>query len=71
METAIKVLKMEMSPGVDNIPAELVQAGEAIIDILTATCNKIWKTGEWPTTWTQSDFKKASAGYGTKPYGQL
>ena len=23
-------------------------------DILTAICNKIWKTGEWPTTWTQS-----------------
>ena len=39
----------------DNIPAELVKAGEeAIIDILTPICNKIWKTGEWPTTWTQS-----------------
>ena len=39
----------------DNIPAELVQAGgEAMIDILTSVCNKIWKTGEWPTTWTQS-----------------
>ena len=39
----------------DNIPAELVQAwGKAMIDILTAICNKIWKTGEWPTTWTQS-----------------
>ena len=23
-------------------------------DILTAVCSKIWKTGEWPTTWTQS-----------------
>ena len=22
--------------------------------ILTTICNKIWKTGEWPTTWTQS-----------------
>ena len=21
---------------------------------MTAICNKIWKTGEWPTTWTQS-----------------
>ena len=37
------------------ITAELVQAGgEAMIDILTSICNKIWKTGEWPTTWTQS-----------------
>ena len=25
-----------------------------MIDILTAICSKIWKTGEWPTTWTQS-----------------
>ena len=33
----------------------LVQAGEeAMIDILTTICNKIWKTGELPTTWTQS-----------------
>ena len=39
----------------ESQPAELVQAGgEAMIDILTAICNKIWKTGEWPTTWTQS-----------------
>ena len=46
MEAAVKVLKMGKSAGVDNIPAELVQAGgEAMIDILT---------GEWPTAWTQS-----------------
>ena len=25
-----------------------------MIDIQTAICNKIWKTGEWPTTWTHS-----------------
>ena len=37
------------------VSAQLVQAGgEAMIDILTTICNKIWKTGEWPTTWTQS-----------------
>ena len=55
VEAAVKALKMGKSAGVDNIPAELVQAGgEAMIDTLTAICNKIWKTGEWPTTWTQS-----------------
>ena len=55
VEAAVKALKMGKSAGMDNIPAELVQArGEAMIDILTAICNKIWKTGEWPTTWTQS-----------------
>ena len=55
VEAAVKALKMGKSAGVDNIPAELVQArGEAMIDILATVCNKIWKTGDWPTTWTQS-----------------
>ena len=27
---------------------------------LTSICNKIWKTGEWPTTWTQSLPKKGN-----------
>ena len=55
VEAAVKALKMGKSGDVDNIPAELIQAeGEAMIGILTAICNKIWKTGEWPITWTQS-----------------
>ena len=55
VEAAVKALKTGKSAGVDNIPTELVQArGEAMIDILIAICNKIWKTGELPTTWTQS-----------------
>ena len=38
-----------------NIPGELIQAdGEDVITALTAICNKIWQTGEWPTPWTQS-----------------
>ena len=41
--------------GVDNIPAELVQAGgEDVIIAFTTICDKIWQTGEWPTPWTQS-----------------
>ena len=37
MEAAVKALKVGKSTGVDNIPAELVQAGgDAMIDILTA-----------------------------------
>ena len=36
LEAAVKALKMGKSAGVDNIPAELVQAvGEAMIDTLT------------------------------------
>ena len=25
-----------------------------MIDVLTEICNRIWRTGEWPTAWTQS-----------------
>ena len=55
MEVAVKALKMGKSARVDNIPAQLVQAGgKAMIDILTSICNNIWKIGEWPTTWIKS-----------------
>ena len=55
VEAAVKSLKPGKSAGVDNIPAELLQAGgETMIDVLLNICNKIWQTGEWPTPWTQS-----------------
>ena len=25
-----------------------------MIDVLTEICDRIWRTGEWPTPWTQS-----------------
>ena len=55
VEAAVESLKKGKSAGVDNIPAELVQAGaKDVITALTTICNKVWQTGEWPTTWTQS-----------------
>ena len=55
MEAAVQSLKKGKSAGVDNIPAELTQAGgEDVITSLPTTCDKIWQTGEWPTPWTQS-----------------
>ena len=57
VEASVQGLKKGKSAGlgVDNIPAELVQAsGEDIIIALTTICNKICQTGEWPTPWTQS-----------------
>ena len=55
MEAAVQSLKKGKSAGVDNIPAELVQAGgEDVITALTTICNKTWQTGEWPTPWTES-----------------
>ena len=48
-------MKKGKSDGVDNIPAELDQAGgEDVLTALTTICNKIWQTRKWPTPWTQS-----------------
>ena len=55
VEAAVQLLKKGKSAGVDNIPAELVQAGgEDVITAITTICNKIWWTGQWRTPWTQS-----------------
>ena len=55
MEAGVQSLKKGKTAGVDNIPAELVQAGgEDVITALTTICNKIWQTGEWPTPLIQS-----------------
>ena len=55
VEIAVASLKKRKSAGVDNIPAELVQAGgKTMITVLTKICNEIWRTEEWPTRWTQS-----------------
>ena len=54
VEAAVKTLKKGKSAGVDNIPAEMVQAGGENISVLLIICNNIRQTGEWPTHWTQS-----------------
>ena len=55
VEAAVQSLKKGKSDGVNNIPAELLQAGgEDVINALTTICNKIWQTEEWPTPWIQS-----------------
>ena len=43
------VLKSGKSPGVGNIPFELLKnGGEATITVLTAICHEIWEKKEWP-----------------------
>ena len=55
VEAAVQSLKKGKSAGVDNIPAEVVQAGgEDVTTALTKICNKIWQKGEWPAPWTKS-----------------
>ena len=55
VEIAVASLKKGKYAGVDNILAELVQAGEeTMIDVLIEICNTNWRKREWPTPWTQS-----------------
>ena len=55
MELAVKALEKGKAPGIDNIPAELGQAGvDHEIDVLATVCNRIWETRVWPTPWTHS-----------------
>ena len=49
-------LKAGKSPGVDNIPSELLKNGsEATTTVLTVIYiyQKIWEKKEWPKEWTQ------------------
>ena len=47
LEAAVQLLKKGKSVLIDNIPAELAQAGgEEVITALTIICNKIWQIGE-------------------------
>ena len=55
VEEAVRNLKGDKSPGVDNIPAELLKhGGEAITTILTTICQKIWENKKWLKEWIQS-----------------
>ena len=52
----LPVLREEVEEAVHtHIPSELLKnGGEAKTTVLTAICQKIWETKEWPKEWTQS-----------------
>ncbi|PIK45030.1 hypothetical protein BSL78_18122 [Apostichopus japonicus] len=55
VEAAVHSLKPGKSPGVDNIPAELLKSGgKELTKALTALCQKIWEEKEWPNEWMKS-----------------
>ena len=55
VEEAVRNLKLGKSPGVDNIPAELLKHGGAeVTKSLTKLCQKIFENKIWPKDWTQS-----------------
>ena len=49
VERAIRDLNSGKAPGLDNIPAELIEAnGPTAVKALHMLCVKIWDTGIWP-----------------------
>ena len=55
VEEAVRSLKAGMSPGVDNIPSELLKNGdEATTTVLIAICKKNLETKEWSKQWIKS-----------------
>ena len=55
VELAVRSLKTNKSPGADNVNAELIQCGgEDTVKILHMLCNLIFRSGVWPTQWTES-----------------
>ena len=55
VEAAVQSLKLGKSPGVDNVPSELVKnGGKEVVKALAAICQWIWEQKKWPEEWTQS-----------------
>ena len=51
---AMMSLKPDKSPGVDNVPAELLKyGGDHTVDALTVLCQKIWDQKKSPEEWTK------------------
>eukprot|EP00794_Sanderia_malayensis_P006629 gene6629-biopygen5401 len=55
IEHAVRSLKNNKTPGIDNVPGELLKyGGQEAIKVLHSLCNKVLETGTWPKDWTQS-----------------
>ena len=57
IKAGIKQLKTGKSPGLDNVPAELLKhSGEGAIMAIHYLCNTIWRTCSWPEDWKTQEF---------------
>jgi hypothetical protein len=55
VEIAIVKLKKYKSPGSDQIPAELIQAGgEILLSVIHKLINSVWNKEELPDQWKES-----------------
>ena len=56
IRAAIKKLKVGKAAGQDGIYGEMIKAGgDTIVHAMKIIIDKIWKTGDWPSDWTQSE----------------
>ena len=57
VKQAINRLKNQKSPGLDDIPSELLkEADDSIVIAIHKLCNQVWKTKTWPKDWKRSVF---------------
>ena len=57
IEAAVKQLKQGKSPGLDNIPGEMIRTnGSAALKALHTLITKVWVTSDWPDDWKQQEF---------------
>jgi hypothetical protein len=54
VEIAIAKMKKHKSPGRDQIPAELIQAGEILQSQIHKLFNSVWSKEELPNQWKES-----------------
>ena len=55
VQKAIKKLKNQKAPGIDDIPSELLkQADDSVAIVLQKLCNSVWKSKIWPEDWKKS-----------------
>ena len=72
VQEAIKKLKNQKAPGIDDIPGELLkQADDSVAIVLQKLCNSVRKSKIWPEDWKKSVFltlpKKGDATECKKP----
>ena len=57
IEKAMKNINTRKAPGLDGVPAELLQyGGQKSLEVMHKICEGIWETGEWPDDWVNSVF---------------
>ena len=57
VKNAMQKLKTNISPGIDDIPGELLKCTDVRGSrIMFKLCNKIWHTKSWPEDWKRSIF---------------